>query len=124
MQVDGRKAVITLGNKKIDKERTFTKKLVMVMLVVGVINSEIPYLLALAGRDPVVDIGRLWITQIIAVIVGYYIKSYFGKKEEENVRLKETYLYNNGDDESSSSDDDEDYYEEFDFGDSATEAKG
>lgn len=80
------------------KERTFTKRLVMVMLVVGVINSEIPYLLALAGRDPVVDIGRLWITQIIAVIVGYYVKSYFGKKAEEETRLKETYLYGGSED--------------------------
>lgn len=105
------------------KERTFTKRLVVAMLIAGVINSEIPYLLAFAGREPVEDIGKLWITEIVAVIVGYYIKSYFGKKEEENVRLKETYLYG-GDADTSSSEPDDDYYEEFDLGASDDEAKG
>jgi hypothetical protein len=82
-----------MARKKKQAEQTFTKKLVVVMLIVGVLNAEIPFILSAFGRDPVVDIGRLWITQIIAVIVGYYVKSYFGKKAEEDTRLKETYVY-------------------------------
>jgi len=85
--------------KKKQAEQTFTKKLVIAMLIVGVLNAEIPFVLSAFGKDPVVTIGRLWITQIIAVIVGYYVKSYFGKKAEEDTRLKETYVYGGNADE-------------------------
>lgn len=39
--------------RKRDERRTYTKKAVKSLLIVGVLNAEIPYLLAYLGREPV-----------------------------------------------------------------------
>lgn len=55
---------------------TFTKKAVKGLLIVGVINGTIPFVLAALGRDPVAELGIAWITEIVAVILGYLVKSF------------------------------------------------
>lgn len=73
--------------KDTDK-RTFTKVAVRILLILGVINGVIPYLLAAFDKDPVTALGVAWITEIIAVILGYMCKAHFDKnKERENDRL-------------------------------------
>ena len=72
---------------KTDK-RTFTKVAVRILLILGVINGVVPYLLAAFDKDPVVALGVAWITEVIAVILGYMCKAHFDKnKERENDRL-------------------------------------
>ena len=72
------------GNKM-----TYTKKAVKALLIVGVINAEVPYILAAFGRESVSALGIVWVSEIIAVITGYMCKAYFETKESEKVRLKE-----------------------------------
>lgn len=61
---------------------TFTKLAVKILLIVGVINAIIPYVLAAFGKDPVTELGIAWITEIVAVILGYMTKSYKETKQE------------------------------------------
>lgn len=82
-------------------ERTYTKTAVKALLIIGVINAEVPFILSAFGKDPVVTLGVAWITEIVAVILGYMLKAYFAKKEEEKTRLKEMQMnftteYDNG----------------------------
>jgi hypothetical protein len=68
--------------RKTDNRRTFTKKAVKYLLIIGVINSEIPYILAAFDKDPVESLAIAWITEVVAVIAGYMVKSYFETKQE------------------------------------------
>lgn len=61
--------------------KTYTKKVVKWMLIVGSINGMLPFVLSAFGKDPVVELGIAWVTQIVAVIVGYLIKSYRENKQ-------------------------------------------
>ena len=50
--------------RKHDERRTYTKKAVKALLIVGVLNAEIPYLLAYLGREPCTELAIAWITEI------------------------------------------------------------
>jgi hypothetical protein len=73
--------------KKYETFPTYTKKAVKALLVIGVINAEVPYILAAFGRDPVTELGIAWITEIVAVILGYMCKAYFEKKQQKKQKL-------------------------------------
>ena len=75
--------------RKRDERRTYTKKAVKSLLIVGVLNAEIPYLLAYLGREPCAELAIAWITESVAVILGYLCKAYFETKQAEQVRLQE-----------------------------------
>ena len=75
------------GKKK--RCQTYTKKAVRALLVIGTANAEIPYILAYLGRDPCAELAIAWITEIVAVILGYLCKAYFETKQAEQVRLQE-----------------------------------
>lgn len=70
-------------------EKTYTKRTVKVLLVIGVINAEIPYVLAAFGKDPVEALGIAWITEIVAVILGYMCKAYFETKQQRKQDLED-----------------------------------
>ena len=53
------------------------------------IECGIPYLLAYLGREPCAELAIAWITEIVAVILGYLCKAYFETKQAEQVRLQE-----------------------------------
>ncbi len=61
--------------------KTFTKKAVKWLLIVGVINGMIPVGLAAWGRGRVAELGIAWITEIVAVIIGYLVKSFRENKQ-------------------------------------------
>lgn len=65
---------------------TYTKKAVKWLLIIGVINGTMPYILSFFGREPVAEIGIAWITEVVAVIIGYLIKSYSETKQEAKQR--------------------------------------
>ena len=85
-----------MRHRKIPAKRTFTKIAVRILLIIGVLNAEIPYILAFAGKEPVESIGIAWITEIVAVILGYMCKAYFETKQEhiqdlEDYKAERTY---------------------------------
>ena len=69
-------------------KRTFTKVMVRLLLIIGIINAEIPYILAIFGKETNETLGIAWIVNIVAVSLGYMLKSHYDKnKERENDRL-------------------------------------
>lgn len=62
-------------------KKTFTKQAVKWILIIGCINATIPFVLSAFGRDPVTELGIAWITEIVAVILGYLIKSFNENKQ-------------------------------------------
>lgn len=69
--------------------KTYTKKAVKALLILGAINGTLPYLLSLLGKEPVAEMGIAWITEIVAVILGYLCKSYFETKAERKQNLED-----------------------------------
>lgn len=67
---------------KTHKKNTFTKVAVKALLIVGVINAMIPFLLSAFDKAPVTELGIAWISEIVAVILGYLLKSYHETKQE------------------------------------------
>jgi len=75
--------------KRYETFKTYTKRAVKALLIVGVINAEIPYILALLGKEPCTELGIAWITEIVAVILGYMCKAYFEKKQQKKQELED-----------------------------------
>lgn len=74
--------------KPVTSMPTYTKKLVKVAVTLGLINGTIPYILSAFGRDSVSALGIAWITEIVAVILGYLCKAYFETKQEKKQELE------------------------------------
>jgi hypothetical protein len=72
-----------------ENKKTFSKKWVNRLLLIGVINAEIPFILAAFGKEPNEALGIAWITEIVAVILGYLCKSYFETKQERKQDLED-----------------------------------
>lgn len=68
---------------------TFTKCAVKWLLILGAVNGTLPFILAFLGREPVAEMGIAWITEIVAVILGYLCKSYFETKAERKQDLED-----------------------------------
>ena len=71
------------------RKKTFTKVAVKALLIIGVIDANIPFVLAIMDKDPCREIGLAFITEIVAVILGYMCKSYFETKQEKRQELAE-----------------------------------
>lgn len=74
--------------RKTDR-KTYTKKAVKALLILGAINGTLPYLFSFLGKEPVAEMGIAWITEIVAVILGYLCKSYFETKAERKQNLED-----------------------------------
>lgn len=83
----------------LDRRMTFTKKAVKALLIIGVINAEIPFILSAYSKDPVEALGIAWITEIVAVILGYMCKAYFETKQERKQNLDDFIIENGGNNE-------------------------
>ena len=70
-------------------EKTYTKRVVKALLVIGVISAEIPFVLSAFGKDTVEALGIAWITEIVAVILGYMCKAYFETKQQRKQDLED-----------------------------------
>lgn len=71
------------------EKKTYTKIVVTCLLIIGVINSELPYVLSYLDKDTAEAIAIAWITEIVAVILGYMCKSYFETKQERKQDLED-----------------------------------
>ena len=59
------------------------------MLIIGVINGTMPFVLSAFGKEPTAELGIAWITEIVAVILGYMAKAYFETKQERKQNLED-----------------------------------
>lgn len=60
------------------------------MLIIALFDLQLSYLLAFLGREQIAEtLSITVVTEIIAVMLGYFMKSFKETKEEENVRLEE-----------------------------------
>ena len=94
---------------------TFTKRAVKWLLILGCINGTLPFVLSFFGREPVAEMGVAWITEIVAVILGYLCKSYFETKQERKQELedfKSTMMFEQGQEEEPSEDSSDEFDEE------------
>ena len=73
--------------RKKKNEITYTKRKVSLLLFCGIVGALTPYILSAFRRDPVADLGKAWLIEIVAVILGYLLKSYSENKQEKKQRL-------------------------------------
>lgn len=69
--------------------KTYTKKAVQALLIIGCIGGMMPFILSIFGRDPVTELGIAWITGVIATIIGYLMKAYFETKQQKKQELED-----------------------------------
>lgn len=81
--------------KRPRRHHTYTKRMMDRIINVALIDMQFPFLLALLGREQIAEtLGGLIVTEIVGVFLVYCAKSFFETKEEQRVRLKEQYMYN------------------------------
>ncbi|WMI80341.1 hypothetical protein [Anaerotignum sp. MB30-C6] len=72
------------------RKKTFSKKAVQGILYIALFDLQLSYLLAFLGREQIAEtLSITVVTEVIAVILGYFLKAYFETREEEKVRLIE-----------------------------------
>lgn len=82
---------------------TMTKKLVVVLLSIGVAGGYMPFILAAFDKEPSTDMGIAWVTEVVAVVLGYLCKAYFETKQEAKQALDEYKAKKNAEYETGSS---------------------
>jgi len=68
---------------------TWTKQITKWLLIIGVINGMAPFVLSVFDKEPCVEMGIAWVTEIVAVSLGYFVRGFKDTKESEKVRLIE-----------------------------------
>lgn len=77
---------------------TWTKNITRILLIIGVIEATMPYILSALGREPCETMGVAWVTEIVAVALGYFVRGFKDTKESEKVRLYENNQTNESED--------------------------
>lgn len=78
--------------------KTFTKRMITVIIATALIDIQFPFILAFMGRDQIAeDLGKIIVTEIIGVCFVYCLKSFFETREERNNELKELEMELNND---------------------------
>lgn len=73
---------------------TWTKQITKWLLIIGVINGMAPFVLSVFDKEPCVEMGIAWVTEIVAVALGYFVRGFKDTKESEKVRLIEENIIN------------------------------
>lgn len=70
------------------RKNTFTKKMMTRIINVALFDMQLPFLLALLGKEQIAEtLGGLIVTEIIGVFLAYCTKSFFETKEEEKMKM-------------------------------------
>ena len=78
------------------RRRTFTKQAVWGILLVALLDLQLSYLLAFLGREQIAEtLSITVVTEIVAVMLGYFLKAYSETKEEKRQALREKRLEGN-----------------------------
>lgn len=73
-------------NKK--KKYQMSKVLTGVIMLVALIDLQLSYILAFMGKEIAETLSVAIVTEIIAVVLGYFIKSFNETKEAERIKLE------------------------------------
>lgn len=72
---------------------TYTKKIMTLIVIISLIDLQLPFVLAFLGREQIAEtLGGIIVTEIIGVFLVYCAKSFFETRESENVRMAEEKL--------------------------------
>lgn len=63
-----------------------TKKVTASMLIFGSFCGCIPFILSYLQRDPVIELGVTWVTAVVAVCLGYFVRGFKDSKAEAEER--------------------------------------
>lgn len=86
-----RKYKSTLQGKREENGITFTKKMMISIIIVALIDMQFPFMLAFLGKDQIAEtMGGLIVTEIIGIFLVYCLKAFFETRESEKVRLMES----------------------------------
>ena len=55
----------------------------------GVMGGMAPYFLSVFDKQPCTEMGIAWVTEIVAVALGYFVRGFKDTKSEEDTRLRE-----------------------------------
>ena len=75
--------------KKKKTKKEYSKKMATLILAVALFDVQLTYILAFFNKEIAETLSVGLVTEIIGIYVIYCLKAYFGKKGEENTRLKE-----------------------------------
>lgn len=56
--------------------KTYTKKLTRNLLIIGTLGGFFPYILSFCGKEPVSELGQVWVLGIVAVCLGYFVRGF------------------------------------------------
>ena len=68
---------------------TWTKNITRILLIIGVIGGMTSFIWSVLDKDPCSEMGIAWVTEIVAVALGYFVRGFKDTKESEKVRLLE-----------------------------------
>lgn len=83
---------------------TRTQKITKYLLIIGVMGGMTPFILSAFDKEPCSEMGIAWITEIVAVCLGYFVRGFKDTKESEKVRLIEEKLEKTKTDEADETD--------------------
>lgn len=81
--------VITVNRRPKQFGITWTKKITKWLLIIGVVNGTVPFILSMFDKEPCVEMGIAWVTEIVAVALGYFVRGFKDTKESEKIRIQE-----------------------------------
>lgn len=50
----------------------------------GTLNGTLPYVLSAFDKEPVYELGEVWVLSIVAVCLGYFVRGFKDSKESAN----------------------------------------
>jgi len=70
------------------KLATYTKRWVTIILVIALVDMQLPFILAFLDKTEIAEsLATAIVTEIIAVILGYMAKSFFETRESEKNKI-------------------------------------
>ena len=75
-------------NRRKRSRVTWTKAITRILLIIGVIGGLMPYVLSLLDKQPVESMGIAWVTEIVAVCLGYFVRGFKDSKESEEMAFR------------------------------------
>jgi hypothetical protein len=76
-----------MAKRKSKKETS--KKLAIFILVISIIDIQLCIFATYFNHEIPTEIAVALITEVVAVVITYCLKAYFGKKAEEKTRLEQ-----------------------------------
>lgn len=72
---------------------TYTKRIMTLIVIISLIDLQLPFVLAFLGREQIAEtLGGIIVTEIIGIFLVYCAKSFFETRESENIRMAEEKL--------------------------------